>query len=586
MHIQVNTMANSDYQSLIKILSDEFGDLSALPEGAILAGQAVAAAWFMHRGLPIKAPMKDLDVFSQAPVNWYDEDGLTFIHGERHGQPEVKAFNTSYADIQAFPVNKGSYTVLASRMQGRINTVFITSLVISAADFKAINLLDGFDINSAAIALDTQQQCVVMHPDFETFCQTRQLQAMNFFTPAPTAIRLLEKSVNLGGIYFDEESELTKIALVLAVNEQPDGYYRKGHGISEERMVRLQQTPHFDKLSRYFTFSVEVRGQITLHKFTARKDTLEPAFQQFVQSFNKMSTIHADGWPAYAVRPFFDKYFHRIHQAFPMDNSLESDSVRQWGLLIWAVKLPHIPFQHIRMKAFSALCWKHPVVVSLVSCAKDAAEVNALVKLLVWTENHYPELFGQMETRQFAVEDFTSQFKSIGDLKAHKAVFYADLEKYKVPVSLNGFNHKGINIHEITNKLELVQTGYREHHCVGGYWSWIEQGRCLIFTMSSTQGYSTVDVRYHTSASRLTRNGRFYIAQHHGKANEEPPALHKAAETVLLTRLERLKAPRLAPYHRKPLWAIVKSAFGKSESGYPYPITDDINSEQGEIIPF
>lgn len=81
----------------------------------------------------------------------------------------------------------------------------------------------------------------------------------------------------------------------------------------------------------------------------------------------------------------------------------------------------------------------------------------------------------------------------------------------------------------LTRAAELLAEGNALGHCVGGYASAVEAGRCLILSVRSRHGRSTVEVS--------PDGARIY--QHRGPQNGEPPRRHQQLISAMTARIQR-----------------------------------------------
>lgn len=253
------------YTHLQEILKNEFGEL---PTKGILAGQAVAEAYFIAAGVDVKSRMKDLDWFVEREDEFVETP--RFISA-RSMTPVVEFFCPSHdLDLRVGQfVKYGLYTIVTSDVinGGRINRI----VVQDPAQRKKITpmvILDGFDINCAACALDLDNKAVVLHPKFIEFCETKKLDLISIHTPLSSLIRLIEKNSYIDGTSVDIP-ELTRIVSSSIWARYSDSYmsfeesaiaapndYERGTGITTERFDRLSDDVKFVLLENFVKHTV------------------------------------------------------------------------------------------------------------------------------------------------------------------------------------------------------------------------------------------------------------------------------------------------------------------------------------------
>lgn len=208
---------------------------SLLPNKGVIAGQAVAEAYYREMNLPYESRMKDLDHFTEVH-HFIDNVKNAF---KRREVDDVAIFTSSFSsEPHVEPVTKGSYSIIHCSTTNDINTIAVR---YEAKDqFNAINILNGFDLNCAAIALDMETQEVVVHPSFFEFCTTGELKLISTHTPASSLIRLINKSTQIKGVNkkLTHQIELLKLALNLRISD--DKVFHQGTGVTVGRWESLE----------------------------------------------------------------------------------------------------------------------------------------------------------------------------------------------------------------------------------------------------------------------------------------------------------------------------------------------------------
>jgi len=82
---------------------------------------------------------------------------------------------------------------------------------------RALQILEGFDINACEIALDTHLEKVVWTPAFQDFLYSKTLRATYLGTPMHTAVRLSKKAKELNFSSLNMEEEMTRLQSMRAV---------------------------------------------------------------------------------------------------------------------------------------------------------------------------------------------------------------------------------------------------------------------------------------------------------------------------------------------------------------------------------
>lgn len=80
----------------------------------------------------------------------------------------------------------------------------------------------------------------------------------------------------------------------------------------------------------------------------------------------------------------------------------------------------------------------------------------------------------------------------------------------------------GVKVEALTTPSALEREGKQMHHCVGGYSLACQRGSSVIFSLSSTQGRSTLQLTYSNPIAG------WHVQQHYAQQNTQPPATHKS----------------------------------------------------------
>tara|TARA_R110001592_G_scaffold342386_4_gene632238 strand:- start:67 stop:2067 length:2001 start_codon:yes stop_codon:yes gene_type:complete len=268
------------YKRMYKILENEFGKL---PKSGVLAGQAVAEAFFRAENINIKSRMKDLDWF----VNSTERPDEVIGCFSANLTPEVNIVIPSYdADLRVGGIIKhGLYTVVTSDIvnDGRINRVLIKnpSAVVPVTPMEVLN---GFDINCTACALDLDTKKVIRHHAFDDFCQSREIDFISLHTPLSSLVRVFEKKEYIDGtsINMDKLVEVVRCAVWSRYCDDYTNFvesksvapqcYKKGTGMTFERFASLGQ-PIKDMLDEHFNIhEISLFDGGNLYAFTPKEE--------------------------------------------------------------------------------------------------------------------------------------------------------------------------------------------------------------------------------------------------------------------------------------------------------------------------
>ena len=234
---------------LFNQLKSKLSEHFPVPNRGIVAGQSVAQAYFDIKKIDIKTRYKDLDYF----VPFVGEKDMGLLRGS---ESELAALWCSGVGEVTSIITKKGYIISASTydFDTNINTVAVE--FVGAESAKTI--IDGFDINCAAIALDLTKEEVVIHPSFLKFIQSKELEFISIHTPISSFIRIVEKHVYIQGSLLNIEKVSRQVSLALDLrhmHKYNDGFVQ-GTGITVNRFKHLSKET-IDTLCQYFFISYE-----------------------------------------------------------------------------------------------------------------------------------------------------------------------------------------------------------------------------------------------------------------------------------------------------------------------------------------
>lgn len=280
MTIQLSSLSNHEVTAkIVTLLKAKLGNF---PHTGVLAGQAVASAFFELYGMG-EAPYNDLDVFLQEKnshiveekVVGYTDDGHKIIDSKvTYGllktttNTKTELCATSGGCISEMPVDSNGYYIKKSTRDNAnpdINFIYVSFAKTKDDEVNyPLSIIKGFDINCVQIAIDLQTMELVWTDEFQDFLYSKKIQVSFWGTPMHTAVRLLKKQDDVSFATLDVDTEMHKLQSIRHVGahleqvklEKGKSPFFSGNifsAVYRDRFIAKQ-----DVLSRYFIMKEEV----------------------------------------------------------------------------------------------------------------------------------------------------------------------------------------------------------------------------------------------------------------------------------------------------------------------------------------
>lgn len=220
-------------QTLVPRVLERLNQVAPLPQHGTVAGQAVASVVWELLGLPIRGPIKDVDVFvsvgmpralrGREPLpKDHPHGGLDRRVGTNSQFRDMEVVNDTYNHIK-FIAARLSLKILHTYQAGLLNFTLISSPRIPHGahdhdDQVSQELVNGFDLNAVGVGINLDTNTVVDSPGFLDFLRSFDLKAQTCNTPAHTLIRLARKyhERELTGVSCDYPRQRAMLELALA----------------------------------------------------------------------------------------------------------------------------------------------------------------------------------------------------------------------------------------------------------------------------------------------------------------------------------------------------------------------------------
>jgi len=544
---------------VIRVIKDRLGDI---PSSGIAAGQAVASAIFYllgrHDGV-----FNDIDVFlpkssdidklmgeSWNPKLRADNDLVTLTHGYRETGFSSPVFK------------KGHYYIIGSCYLGNVNIVVVENF--NHSQIGAQDIIGGFDINACEAAIDLESMTLTVSDAFRDFIKHWVLDVTTYHTPAHTALRIARKSRALNARV--NSTVMLRLQTMLAIAEAEERHYSlnytRGMLMAEKNAEKAANEP---LVCEHFTFR-DVTIQIPMEEEEEEFMTLmqlspKACHDGVVGAY--MSVISFLGAPdfsvAAAIFPYlWDRVANKgddsavkwlIKEATARDamkrdwlsrpQSEEEEAIyaeacergerRDALLLIFICALRHhnprvFKSQSTCINRALKMAEKHPLAFSKNEKHLTSLDDAILFgKNLNWLEKKRLHLvIGMYEDNAALLPSLSSRQYKAALTPILDAIFSRMENERVTPIGyklISALNATGkIKVTELTSELEMLEQGYAQKHCVGGYFHQVKSRQCIILDVLTPE-----DKKYTVEYRVITRDGEFGFTKNQCKGVNNRP---------------------------------------------------------------
>ena len=310
-------------EKILDFLQEKAGT-ETLPEMGIIAGQAVAEAYFRVNDIDIHTRVKDIDIFySVFDNNAKDKVEKAFL-AEKKRPPRIvkdEKIKSSAGKVMAMEVedirnNFGSdmeneyergdgrirvergtvnYYVHQSQVLKNINFVAIAKAgrhdIVDANEIAVI--VEQFDINAVKIGVDPRTKEMYISPDFEKFIKTRQVEQAHVALGLKQFERLVSKKDYYKGAYFNLGYEANLLLAHHFVNKSINGRIPKGASFLYEKYAQMSEAQKKDLES---FFDVEKKDFYALDSLVIKNVDDAKSHDVKFEMERLMGKVHNDGY--------------------------------------------------------------------------------------------------------------------------------------------------------------------------------------------------------------------------------------------------------------------------------------------------
>ena len=271
---------------IIKFLEKKFS--LKLPAFGILAGQAVASAYFELTKSAFEPVYNDIDVFvydrfykefkeyENLNIEFMDTMDISFVRD----YPETMELPRLHFEI------KKPYKIIDTSREGMLNRI------IMSKDVSAKRVIEGFDLNCVQIGVDLFTGKLYKTGGFDKYLSTGVLKVTSYASPHHTAIRLLNK-VHVSGKNDNIEEEMLNIGTFIELDNFwiKDRYKMENIGYFPFFGIkRFKDYEKSSKIKKYFdVYSHENFEMFQLNpEFKTKFSVVDRNMKKFLSSNNQL----------------------------------------------------------------------------------------------------------------------------------------------------------------------------------------------------------------------------------------------------------------------------------------------------------
>lgn len=468
---------------------------------AVIAGGAVANFIYnkVHNG---SAPINDIDVF------------IFQLKPVTDNEPNLDGAVVDYINEIGTDNN---YKISKTERKGLINYIYVDVDYMTDLKSLATNLLNDFDINAtkAAILLNNRyfstkdkdfyfNDEILIQEEFTDFLKTKELKSLKTKTPLKTMMRLLKKQKEFGA-YLNEE--------------HLDSVYQVSRGkrihITGENFKKFSN--EINTLRPYFRFFKMANGQ---YKSWSMKefDKLHTSEKRIMKNSKlKKYLIPIFDWKK-SGKKSYEKYlklrpYYNVLKAFITKN-IEEKVKQDFNPkdLMYVSKV-------IRKVQVSSAYFRN------LSLRDAIIQAKFLVKFEKTDNEIYLAFLGRLSSYNFAMKNEEIQ----EHFKAFKKTYIDSQKPINIPYTLSKELEK--NCVELNSQIALAEEGKKMGHCVGGYAEKVRENKSRIFSISTDEELSTLEVRVEEAGIRGI--------QHRARFNKFPSKKNREIAIALINYINK-----------------------------------------------
>lgn len=484
-------------------------------KGGFIAGQAVASA------------VSEL-FYAGCAVSYNDVDAFLFSDNfaQQRRVLSLLEFEELTRTVQYDHIvlsTEAVYTVVQTRREGMLNEVLCRLAYRDAfleTDVLAQAFLKSFDLNCVQVAVRLSDQQLVWTPAFEAFLANRELLVMNVKTPIHTAVRWFRKKVELAGVYGHDDKTMELLASSVARVQARRAKW--GGSAKFDIMKAWEAQVAFGKgysakaasvasdLSRYFDLVPVTGKHIALNTLVPRGcerpelvetdclDMLLPTYARALQGHWRRHVCEqvkaALELPGTSLRLI----------SVALDGPEKAADGRWMRELARLDKIleEHAGLQHLmgRMDTARQLVF--------VDAVRAIAQREGL-----WVYGVFEQLYEM--PRELSTMALAQMPPYLEDLFAKQVAHFEEQSRTAVrpQACLPDMEWAGYRVTELVSFKAMLEEGVRMHHCVGGYFGSMLEGRCRILRLQRPRVQDSLTLE-------LRRAGRGWaVAQLRGLQN-------------------------------------------------------------------
>ena len=511
-----------------------------LPKRGFFTGQAAASLYLQEIGFDKYKnkntskinSINDIDVFVKTKVSSKQE----MI--KKKTEPTI-AKHLGYGRIFGI-MTTDKYQIERTKHIKDLNVTFYTS---EENNFGALELIEKFDINCTQVAIDLETKEIFLSDSFKEFIKTGQLKVANISTPVHTAIRIVKKSREFG-FYCNFEKELSKLVVLTSkikyFTNNHYKHYLKNRDILDKYFDLKTEYPKRDWVDMYSDY--EWKNEIL---YTLEKKADVKIFKEYIE-FHKEIGIYSNE----AILRSNEIFFHYSKQKKDEIENLFKNKFTDFEGFITPLGLIYEKQCSLRKDINpKSLGWLNRMLNEHENLAPAYYSFNSVEEMMDFHKNLKKLIFEKGILIVGAIENI-KDFSNLpsdyeGLLKLCKESL-TDLNNPLIQESIEEFSFANWNFKELVTKLDLIEEGSNQHHCVGGYFRVVNYGSSKIVSVKAKEA----NQKSYTIELRRWEDDTFYISQCLGKHNTGVSEklistfereIGKHTSLLIITREERKK---------------------------------------------
>lgn len=475
-----------------------------LPKRGLLAGQSIATIYMDIIGFDKfkdkkELKINDIDIFLLSKDKSFKNSDQMM---KKSGQMNLD-FIYNYGRFLGI-YSEDKYRVVATKHIKSLNVTFIKSNKV----IDSLSIISLFDINCTQIGLDLETKELFMTKNFNEFISKGELKIIDVNTPIHSAIRFVKKSKEFG-FYANYTKELSKLVIV----ETKSIYFGKKY---YENYLKYKEI-----LDLYFeikTVNPKVDWHIEGMSENYYKSDILYTLIKKIDVFNDYIQFHKE------VGCNFSESIQRTNEMFYGNNPIVREHLSEKFRDLYNNAVDNQVALYYLMEKYYT---KNLVVENFRSIMK-VIKIHPKLASIYYSFNNLTQLM-EFHNNIKKIEKIKGS-SIIGVLENSRAEIpysydellnlynneFSELSKELTPSTIQNFKFSKWSFRELRTKIELLEEGKKQYHCVGGYSSCVKSSSSKIISLISL----VPSEKDYTIELRQITNNKYVISQCMAKFNK------------------------------------------------------------------